>query len=254
MSNQARRYQRNSNTRKRKTFGESDNQPKQKFVDERHERSKNIELKAKTKGQSTLLSLLRSKTMIVADGAAGTGKTYCATAHAAKEFLGGKFEKIVIYRAYQPLANRTVGFLKGSEKDKLLPYMVEQIHLLEDFLGKGAVDVGLSSGTIELGLLEAVRGRSFDNTFILVDEAQLLTPAEIQALTTRVGEGSQMVFIGDSNQIDNPSKAGGLKYLANIVSKYCINDVGFVNFTSDDCVRSGIVREFLLAYDADGYL
>jgi len=254
MSNNARRYERNSNTRKRKTFGESNHQPKQKFVDERHERSKNIELKAKTKGQSTLLSLLRSKTMIVADGAAGTGKTYVTLMYAAKEFLDGKFEKIVIYRAYQPLANRTVGFLKGSEKDKLLPYMAEQVHLLEDFLGKGAVEVGLSSGTIELGLLEAVRGRSFENAFILVDEAQLLTPAEIQALTTRVGEGSQMALVGDSNQVDNPNKAGGLKYLANIVEKYGIRDVGFVSFTSNDCVRSGLVREFLLAYDQDGYL
>jgi len=254
MSNNARRYERNSNSRKRKTFGESNHQPKHKFVEERHERSRNIELKAKTKGQSTLLSLLRSKTMVVADGAAGTGKTYCAIGHASKEVLAGRFEKIVIYRAYQPLAGRTVGFLKGSEKDKLLPYMAEQVALLEEFLGKGAVEVGLSSGTIELGLLEAVRGRSFENAFILVDEAQLLTPAEIQALTTRVGEGSQMVFIGDSNQVDNPNKAGGLKYLANIVEKYGIRDVGFVSFTSNDCVRSGIVREFLLAYDADGYL
>ena len=254
MSNNARRYERNSNTRKRKTFGESDHQPKQKFVEDRHERSRSIELKAKTKGQSTLLSLLRSKTMVVADGAAGTGKTYCATAHAAKEMLAGRFEKIVIYRAYQPLAGRTVGFLKGSENDKLMPYMAEQVALLEGFLGKGVVEVGLSAGTIELGLLEAVRGRSFENAFILVDEAQLLTPAEIQALTTRLGEGSQMVFIGDSNQVDNPSKAGGLKYLANIVNKYGIDGVGFVSFTSSDCVRSGIVKEFLLAYDQDGYL
>lgn len=254
MSNQARRYERNSNSRKRKAAGESNHQPKQKFVEDRHERSRNIELKAKTKGQSTLLSLLRSKTMIVADGAAGSGKTYVTLMYAAKEFLDGKFEKIVIYRAYQPLANRTVGFLKGGEKDKLLPYMVEQVHILEDALGKGAVEVGLSAGTIELGLLEAVRGRSFKNSFIIVDESQLLTPAEIQALTTRLGEGSQIVLVGDSNQIDNPSKAGGLKYLANIVNKYCINDVGFVSFTSDDCVRSGLVKEFLLAYDADGYL
>jgi len=77
---------------------------------------------------------------------------------------------------------------------------------------------------------------------------------EIQDLTTRLGEGSQVVFIGDSKQIDNPNKAGGLKYLANIVEKYGIRDVGFVNFTSNDCVRSGLVKEFLLAYDADGYL
>lgn len=254
MSNQARRYERNSNSRKRKTFGESDNQPKQKFVEERHDRSRSIELKAKTKGQSTLLSLLRECQMVVADGSAGTGKTYCAIGHASKEVLAGHFEKIVVFRAYQPLAGRTVGFLKGGEKDKLLPYMAEQVALLEKFLGNGFVEVGISAGTIELGLLEAVRGRSFENAFILVDEAQLLTPAEIQALTTRIGEGSQMVLIGDSNQIDNPSKAGGLKYLANIVEKYSIQDVGFVSFTSDDCVRSGLVRDFLLAYDADGYL
>lgn len=254
MSNNARRYERNSNTRKRKTFGESDHQPKQKFVEERHEKAKNFELKAKTKGQSTLLSLLRSKTMVVADGAAGTGKTYVTLMYAAKEMLAGRFEKIVIYRAYQPLANRTVGFLKGSEKEKLLPYMVEQVHILEGALGKGAVEVGLSAGTIELGLLEAVRGRSFENAFIVVDEAQLLTPAEIQALTTRIGECSQMVFIGDSNQTDNRSKSGGLRYLANIVEKYNIQDVGFVSFTSSDCVRSGIVRDFLFAYDEEGYL
>ena len=254
MSNQARRYERNSNNRKRKTAGESDHQPKQKFVEERHERSRNIELKAKTKGQSTLLSLLRSKTMIVAEGSAGVGKSYVTLMYAAKEFLDGKFEKIVIYRAYQPLANRTVGFLKGSEKEKLLPYMVEQVHILEDALGKGAVEVGLSAGTIELGLLEAVRGRSFENAFIVVDEAQLLTPAEIQALTTRIGEGSQMVFIGDSNQTDNRSKSGGLTYLKRIIDKYEIQDTGVVTFKPEDCVRSGIVRDFLFAYDEEGYL
>lgn len=254
MSNNARRYERNSNTRKRKTFGESDHQPKQKFVEGRHEKAKNFELKAKTKGQSVLLSLLRECQMVVADGSAGSGKTYVTLMYAAKEFLDGKFEKIVIYRAYQPLAGRTVGFLKGSEKDKLMPYMAEQVALLEKFLGKGFVEVGLSSGTIELGLLEAVRGRSFESAFILVDEAQLLTPAEIQALTTRIGEGSQMVFIGDSNQTDNRSKSGGLRYLANIVEKYGIQDVGFVSFTSQDCVRSGLVRDFLLAYDEEGYL
>ena len=132
--------------------------------------------------------------------------------------------------------------------------MLEQIHLLEDFLGKGAVEVGLSSGAIELGLLEAVRGRSFKNSFVIVDEAQLLLPAEVQALSTRIGEGSQMVFIGDSNQVDNPSKAGGLKYIKRIVDQYMIQGVGFVQFTSEDCVRSGLVKEFLLAYDADGYL
>lgn len=254
MGNQARRYERNSNTRKRKTFGESDHQPKQKFVEDRRDRSRNIELKAKTKGQSTLLSLLRSKTMIVVEGSAGVGKSYVTLMYAAKEFLDGKFEKIVIYRAYQPLANRTVGFLKGSEKEKLLPYMVEQVHILEDALGKGAVEVGLSAGTIELGLLEAVRGRSFENAFIVVDEAQLLTPAEIQALTTRVGEGSQMIFIGDSNQTDNRSKSGGLSYLKYVIDKYEIQDTGVVTFKPEDCVRSGIVRDFLFAYDQDGYL
>ena len=254
MSNQARRYERNSNTRKRKAAGESTHQPKQKFVEERHERSKNIELKAKTRNQGKLLNLLKECQVVIADGAAGTGKTYCAAGHGAKEFLNGNFDKIIIYRPYQPLAGRSVGLLKGSEQDKLTPYMLEQIHLLEDFLGKGAVEVGLSSGAIELGLLEAVRGRSFKNSFVIVDEAQLLLPAEVQALSTRIGEGSQMVFIGDSNQVDNPSKAGGLKYIKRIVDQYMIQGVGFVQFTSEDCVRSGLVKEFLLAYDADGYL
>ena len=183
-----------------------------------------------------------------------THNTYVVLAHAAKQLLEKKVEKIVLYRPYQPLANRTVGFLKGTANEKMMPFFAQQVAYLEQFLGKNAVAMAIENGTIELGLMEAARGRSFENAIVVIDESQLLTPAEAQALSTRIGDNCQVVFVGDSNQRDDRKKDSGLSYLERIVSDYMIEDVGIIKFTANDIVRSGITKAFVKAFDQEGYL
>ena len=254
MSRQARRFERNSNTRVRKVIGESGHQPKQKFVEDRGERAKVVMPTPKNHNQKLLISALNTDIMVLVNGSAGSGKTMVALAHAAKQLLDKKVEKIVLYRPYQPLANRTVGFLKGTANEKMMPYFAQQVAYLEQFLGKNAVAMAIENGTIELGLLEAARGRSFENAIVVIDESQLLTPAEAQALSTRIGDNCQVVFVGDSNQRDDRKKESGLSYLERIVSDYMIEDVGIIKFTANDIVRSGITKAFVKAFDQEGYL
>ena len=254
MSRQARRFERNSNTRVRKVIGESGHQPKQKFVEDRGERAKVVMPTPKNHNQKLLMASLNTDIMVLVNGSGGSGKSFCVLAHAAKQLLDKKVEKIVLYRPYQPLANRTVGFLKGSANEKMMPFFAQQVAYLEQFLGKTAVQMAIENGTIELGLLEAARGRSFENAIVVIDESQLLTPAEAQALSTRIGENCQVVFVGDSNQRDDRKKDSGLSYLERIVNDYMIEDVGIIKFTANDIVRSGITKAFVKAFDQEGYL
>ena len=242
MSKQARRYQ-------------NHHQAKPKWEGDRQERSNTIQLVGKTNNQKLFIHSLQNDVMTVGIGSAGVGKSFMSLTYAAKQLLSKQTRKIVLYRAYQPLANRTVGFLKGDANEKMLPYFAQQVEYLKDVLGAGAFDIALKAGTIELGLLEAVRGRSFSDAIVVVDEAQLLTPAEIQALVTRIGDNCQMILIGDVNQKDvKHNQLSGLKYLFDIIHQYDIADVGVINFEIDDCQRSGIVKSFLLAFDDSGYL
>ncbi len=213
MSRNARRFERNSNTRVRKVVGESNHQPKQKFVEDRSERAKNFALVGKTVNQKQFLQALSSFDLVVGEGSAGSGKSFLAISHVAKLFLEKKIDRIILVRCYQPLANRTVGFLSGSANEKLRPYMAQQISYIENVIGKAATDMAISNGEIEICLLEAVRGRDFTNCAVVIDEAQLLIPAEVQALVTRIGNNCQMIIIGDSNQADKRGVAEGLKYL-----------------------------------------
>ena len=254
MSRQARRFERNSNTRVRKVIGESGHQPKQKFVEDRGERARNFALVGKTANQKQFLQALTRSDLVVGEGASGVGKSFLAISHAAKLFLEKKIDRIVLVRCYQPLASRTVGFLSGSANEKLRPYMAQQISYIENVIGKAATDMAISNGDIELCLLEAVRGRDFTNCVAIVDEAQLLIPAEVQALVTRIGTGCQMIVIGDSQQADKRGVAEGLKYLRSIIDEFDIEGAEIVNFTIHDCQRSGITKQFLQAFDVTGYL
>jgi phosphate starvation-inducible PhoH-like protein len=209
----------------------------------------------KNESQKKYAEALRVNTLVVAQGSAGTGKTYQVTYHAAKKLHYGDIKKIVLIRAYQPLAGRTTGFLPGDIQMKLLPFYQQMIDYLEDCLGKASVEIALKSGTIEICSLETIRGRSWSDAIVIVDEAQNLYPAEIQALVTRIGENCQMVLCGDNAQ--NDQKAGqmtGLQYLEKVAGKYRIDDSAFITFTRDDVVRSGMVKDFVLAFDTEATL
>lgn len=194
----------------------------------------------------------RSK-LTVAAGPAGTGKTLLALWNAAKGLQEGTIKKIVLIRAYQPLAGRSIGFLPGELEDKLLPYYAQMLSYLEDFLTVPRVQIWLKNKTIEICSLETIRGRSWDYSTIIVDEGQNLYPEEIQALTTRIGEGSQMVILGDDSgiQTDVKNKQDGLDYLIGIMAKYDIRDSSVVYFSYDDIFRSDITKDFVIAFDKE---
>jgi len=196
---------------------------------------------------------MKEQQLVIGAGCAGVGKSYLALYHAAKELLEGRINKIVLIRAYQPLAGRSIGFLPGELEDKLIPYYAQMLAYLEDFLTVPRVEVWLKSKTIEICSLETIRGRSWDYSLILLEESQNLYPEEIQALTTRIGQGSQMIVIGDqtSVQTDIKNKQDGLNYLLGVIDKYKIPNTATVVFNYDDICRSDITRDFVIAYDKE---
>lgn len=211
-------------------------------------------LEAKTQSQREFIKALNSSKLIIASGFAGVGKTYVACRYAADLLSKNRVGRIVLIRPYQALANRSVGYLKGTAEDKITPYMLQMLNYLRESMGDTRFNVFKQEGRIVLQLLESVRGMDFTDCLIIVDESQLLMPAEIQALVTRVGEDSKLIFCGDSNQEDNRSKTDGLAYLEDIIEKHKIQDCSIVRFSKEDCQRSDLVYDFLCAFDEEGWL
>jgi phosphate starvation-inducible protein PhoH and related proteins len=201
--------------------------------------------------QTDMLDAMKYSTMIVAQGSAGVGKTMLACWHAAKKLHFGDVKKVILLRCYQPLAGRTIGFTPGDSDMKLMPYYQQMVDYLEDYLGKASTEIHLKQKTIELCSLETIRGRSWKNCIIIVDESQNLFVPEVQALVTRLGESSQMIFCGDNTGIQSDVKNGmdGLTYLYKLSKKYSIPDIEFINFTRDDIQRSDITKNFVIAFE-----
>lgn len=130
------------------------------------------------------------------------------------------------------------------------------IDYFEDYLGKASTEIHIKNFTIEICSLESIRGRSWSDTIVIVDEAQNLFVPEIQALVTRIGENCQMIFCGDDSgyQSDVKNKMNGLTYLKEITNRYQIDDIGFIKFSTDEIVRSGMVKEFVLAFEQESVL
>lgn len=225
----------------------------QRVIKEKFSRVHFPALLPKNDKQSELLEALKYDTVVVAQGSAGTGKTLLSCWHAAKKLHYGDVKKVVLIRAYQPLAGRSIGFLPGTADEKLIPYYQQMLDYFEDYLGKATTEIHIKNKTIEICSLETIRGRSWDNTIIIVDESQSLFVPEVQALVTRVGEGTQMIFCGDNSGIQTDVRTGmdGLTYLHKLVTKHKIDDVSFITFTCDDIVRSGIVKDFVIALEVE---
>lgn len=209
----------------------------------------------KNENQRLFLEGLKFNSLVVAKGSAGTGKTYLACGHAAKKLHFQDINRIVLIRAYQPLAGRSIGYLPGTAEEKLEPYYRQLLDYLEDFLGVAQVEIALKHKSIEICSLETIRGRSWDNCIVIVDESQNLYPQEVQALVTRMGENCQMIICGDKTQ--NDQKRGsitGIEYLEKICLRYDIQDACFVEFSTDDIVRSKMTRDFVIAFDKEADL
>jgi phosphate starvation-inducible protein PhoH and related proteins len=220
---------------------------------EKFQRQQFPSLVPKTENQRLLLEAMKYDSIVVAQGSAGVGKSYMACWHAARKLHYGDVKKIVLIRAYQPLAGRSIGLLPGTLQEKLQPYYQQLIDYFEDFLGKGTTDIHLKQGTIEICSLETIRGRSWSDAIIISEESQNLFVPEVQALVTRLGDNSQMIFAGDNAQSDVKNGMNGLVYLQKIVEKYSIPDVSFIKFTRNDICRSDITKEFVVAFEEEVY-
>lgn len=218
---------------------------------EKFQRNQFPVINPKSEHQKELFEALKYNTIVVAQGSAGVGKTLVACYHAAKKLHFGDVKKVVLIRAYQPLAGRSIGLLPGEAEDKLRPFYQQMIDYFEDFLGKATTEIHIKNKTIEICSLETIRGRSWNDAICIIDESQNLFVPEIQALTTRIGERCQMIFCGDNtgNQTDVKNGMDGLTYLNKISSKYSIQDIEFISFNRDDICRSDIVRDFVIAYE-----
>lgn len=248
MSNNAERF---SNRKVKKVAGQSTHLPKQKFEIERQERAKNV-YTPKTAKQKLYWYMLDSLTLIVANGVAGTSKSYTACHYAAKQLLSKSIDKVVLTRPYVS-CGATMGYNVGDLNQKIFPFLLPMIGYLKEALGAATVDIMLGDGRIEIVPFEVIRGRSFSDTIILADEIQSCDIASIQALTTRIGENCKLVITGDSRQNDIRNGVDGMTYIVNILDNYEIRDSGIIEFGIEDICRSGICRDFVLAYEEDGW-
>ena len=160
-----------------------------------------------------------------------------------------RIDKIVITRPHVAVG-KELGFLKGDLQEKTMPWALPVLDVLEKHLGKGTVETGIKNGNIEMAPLALMRGRSFDNAFIIVDEAQNITTHELKMLLTRVGEGSTIVLNGDAQQSDL-READGLSKVIHLAKKYML-PVPTVEFGVEDIVRSDITAMWVKTFIKEG--
>jgi phosphate starvation-inducible PhoH-like protein len=201
------------------------------------------QLVTKSANQDKLVKAINHSPISLALGPAGCGKTYVAAAMAAKAYTEGRVERIVISRANVP-TGRSLGHFPGTIQDKLTPWIMPTLEVLRHFLGT-SYQYCVDTEVIQLQPLETIRGRSFDNSFIIVDEAQNLVQDEMISITTRVGENSKLLLLGDPFQNDVKG-LDGLTWFDQIIKKYHL-DIPVVHFNLDDIVRSKIVKDILVA-------
>lgn len=196
-----------------------------------------------TDKQREYLEALRHHEQIFAIGPAGTGKTWLPAAYAADLLVSRAVSKIVLTRPNVP-AGPSLGFFPGELEEKMAPWVIPFTETMADRMGRGALDCHLKNGNIEIVPFETMRGRSFQDAFVIVDEAQNLTPTEMFMVVTRIGEDSRLVVTGDLNQKDIKGDSG-LAHAAKLIYEGRV-DSAIVNFTWDDIVRSGICKQWVM--------
>jgi phosphate starvation-inducible PhoH-like protein len=224
-------------------------------------------LQAMNDNQKLYMSHLKEKTITICSGSSGSGKTYVACYSAAVSLLRGDIDKIILIRPYEQVG-KSIGMRPGTSEEKLTPLMQSMLQPLEEVLGTGEYEYCLKSGKIVMEALEDVRGRSYKNADVIVDEVQSIDVQAIKTLVTRIGEGSKLVLCGDDVPWQQDARGlSGLTWLISTINKLkedevdyldeydeweLHNNIGLVHFTKDDVVRSGITRMFVKVFDEVG--
>lgn len=231
-----------------------------KFAEIRQART--VAIQPKTENQGKALKMLKEKKVTVLRGSSGSGKSYLACLHAANEYLSGNVKKIVLIRPYE-MVGRSIGLRPGTGEDKLRPLMQSMLQYLEIVFGKAELEAKIATGTVVMEALEDCRGRSYDNSFLVVDESQNIDSHAMKAIITRLNENSKICFCGDGKQKDTRSDSG-IDVLVDILQKVrkdrpnyltdedmweANNNFGVVTFTHDDVVRSGFTALMVKVID-----
>ncbi len=209
--------------------------------------SKGKPLKPKTLGQKKYVEAIKNNTVTLGIGPAGTGKTYLAVALAVTAFRAKEVNRIILTRPAVE-AGEKLGFLPGDLQHKVDPYLRPLYDALFDMLGAENFQKHLERGNIEVAPLAYMRGRTLDDSFIILDEAQNTTPEQMKMFLTRLGFNSKMVVTGDVTQIDLPDgKRSGLVEAVKVLKN--VDDIATVRFTEKDVVRHKLVQEIIKAYE-----
>ncbi len=204
-------------------------------------------IKPKTLGQQKYVDQIREKMMVFGIGPAGTGKTYLAMAMAIQAFRNDEVGKIILTRPAIE-AGENLGFLPGDLQSKIDPYLRPLYDALYQIMGADGFIKNSEKGLIEVAPLAYMRGRTLDNAFIILDEAQNTTPAQMKMFLTRIGFGSKVVITGDLSQKDLPfSTQSGLEQAASVLKD--VEEIGFSYLTNKDVVRHPLVQKIVHAYE-----
>lgn len=204
-------------------------------------------IKPKTLGQKQYVDAMRDNMIVFGVGPAGTGKTYLAMAMAVTAFKNNEVSRIILTRPAIE-AGEKLGFLPGDLQSKVDPYLRPLYDALYQIMGAESFARNMEKGLIEVAPLAYMRGRTLDNAYIILDEAQNTTPAQMKMFLTRIGFGSKVVVTGDASQKDlTPDVRSGLDVAGRVLSK--IDDIAFCTLNSKDVVRHPLVQKIVKAYD-----
>ena len=199
--------------------------------------------------QRDYINAIEEFSQIIVLGPAGTGKTYIAATKAANMYITKEIDKIIITRP-NVAAGKSIGYFPGTLEEKMMPWVMPVLEVLHWHLGKGAVETGIKNGNIEIAPFETMRGRSFTDAFVILDEAQNVTPHEIKMFLTRIGQNCTVILNGDIFQSDL-SETSGLSKAIHMVKKYML-PVPVIEFQAEDIVRSDLCKQWIIAFMKEG--
>ena len=202
-------------------------------------------IRPKTLGQKTYVDAIDNNTIVFGIGPAGTGKTYLAMAKAVQALQRKEISRIILTRPAVE-AGEKLGFLPGTLNDKIDPYLRPLFDALHDMLEPESIPKLMTAGTIEVAPLAYMRGRTLNDAFIILDEAQNTTPEQMKMFLTRLGFNSKMIVTGDVTQIDLPNGTSGLKLASEVLAD--VEDMHFSILTAEDVVRHTLVAKIVDAY------
>jgi phosphate starvation-inducible PhoH-like protein len=204
---------------------------------------------AKTAAQGAYLDMLNTRELVFGVGPAGTGKTFLAVAHGASLLLRGEVDRLIVTRPAVEAGER-LGFLPGDLTEKVDPYMAPVWEALNDILGADQLRRRRDKGEIEVAPIAFMRGRTLNQAFVIVDEAQNASRLQMKMVLTRLGEGARMAVTGDPTQVDLPNRGdSGLAHAVGILEG--VKGVAVARFKAEDVVRHPLVERIVRAYDAD---